>query len=328
MAESQTTSGQPAGLATDLAESWRKLPNKAFFFSLLAAWVLLFQFLGNATFGYINTQSLFGWMLNAYRDNTDANGDGHGVLIPFVVLALMIWKREKLLAVNYRMWWPALILLAAGVFLHLLGYLIQQPRLSIVAFFCGVYALMGLAWGPAFLRACMFPFFLFAFSVPITSIGGPVDSLTFNLRMLVTKMVTLICNGILGLDVLREGTQLYNAGHTFTFEVAAACSGLRSLISIFAICTIYGFIAFDKTWQRVLLMGSAAPLAIFGNMLRMLTIIVAASMEGQDTGNRVHDSWLFGMLPYVPAFLGIVLMEQWLRKSPRIGPTGLDPKIA
>ena len=37
--------------ATDFENGWKQLPNKAFFFTLLAAWLLLFQFLGNATFG-------------------------------------------------------------------------------------------------------------------------------------------------------------------------------------------------------------------------------------------------------------------------------------
>jgi len=32
--------------------------------------------------------------------------------------------------------------------LHVLGYVTQQPRISIVALFLGIYALMGMAWGP------------------------------------------------------------------------------------------------------------------------------------------------------------------------------------
>ena len=46
----------------DTAECWRRLPNKAFFFALLAAWLALFQFLGNAILGYVHTPSLFDWL--------------------------------------------------------------------------------------------------------------------------------------------------------------------------------------------------------------------------------------------------------------------------
>ena len=83
-------------------DCWRRLPNKPFFFILLAAWLVLFQFLGNATLGYIHSQnpSLFRWMLDAYDPEGKywRSDDGHGVAVPFVVLALFWWKRKELLA--------------------------------------------------------------------------------------------------------------------------------------------------------------------------------------------------------------------------------------
>ena len=84
------------------ADFWQRLPNKAFFFILLAAWLVLFQLLGNATLGYIGSQnpSLFRWMLDAYDPEGKywRSDDGHGVAVPFVVLALFWWKRKELLA--------------------------------------------------------------------------------------------------------------------------------------------------------------------------------------------------------------------------------------
>ena len=65
----------------DTTNCWQRLPNKAFFFVLLAAWLALFQFLGNAILGYVHTPSLFSWMVGQY-DNPDAD-DGHGTLSRF-----------------------------------------------------------------------------------------------------------------------------------------------------------------------------------------------------------------------------------------------------
>jgi hypothetical protein len=48
--------------------------------------------------------------------------------------------------------------------LHIAGFLLQQPLISIVALFAGIYALMGLAWGREWLRHSAYPFFLFVFS--------------------------------------------------------------------------------------------------------------------------------------------------------------------
>ncbi len=87
-------------------EEWRQLPNRWFFFSLAAAWVALFVFLGNATFNYLDSPSLPAWMFNIYT--SPLVDEGHGLLIPFVVLALFWWKRKELLAKPPGLWWPAI----------------------------------------------------------------------------------------------------------------------------------------------------------------------------------------------------------------------------
>src|SRR5690349_6464416 len=197
------------GLAAEIAQFWKQLPNKALFFTLLAAWALLFHVFGNSTYGYFHTDSLFVWLYDYYNHtgpNYSAGDDAHGNLIPFVVLVLFWLKRDKLLALPSRAWWPAMLLLAFAILLHLAGFRVQQTRISVVGFFIGVYALMGLAWGPDWLRASFFPFFLFAFCVPVATVAEPV---TFQLRMIVSKAVALISYG-LGIDVVREGTVLFN----------------------------------------------------------------------------------------------------------------------
>jgi len=64
MTETQNTTCTREGDYRDLMACWNQLPNKGLFFTLLAAWLLFFQYLGNATFGYVDTASLFGWMAN------------------------------------------------------------------------------------------------------------------------------------------------------------------------------------------------------------------------------------------------------------------------
>jgi exosortase len=295
-------------LGAEFVQCWAQLPNKGLFFSLLAAWLLLFQFLGNCTFGYIDTASLLHWMFNAY--NNGDKSDEHGLFIPVVVLVLFWLKRKQLLALPNRVWWPALLLLGFALALHSAGYLVQQQRVSIVALFVGIYALMGLAWGPAWLRASFFPFFLFAFCVPIATVGEPI---TFPLRVLVCKIVPAI-SPILGIDVVRTGTALSNPAGTYQYEVAAACSGLRSLVAILCIATIYAFLTFEKSWKRILIMAAAFPLAVVGNVLRMMFIVVAAEVFDQSTGNFVHENWFFSLIPYIPAIGGVMLLGHWLRE--------------
>jgi len=305
--------GVLAEFQSDFLSCWRQLPNKAFFFSLLAAWLALFHFLGNSVFGYIHNPSLLYWMYNAYNSMGEASDDAYGNLIPFLVIGLFWWKRKELLALPLKIWPPALLMVALGVVLHIISYLVQEPRFSIVALFVGIYGLMGLAWGPAWLRHSFFPFFLFVFAVPLSSIS---ESITFPLRILVSTLAEWIAHYIFGIGVLRMGTQLFDPLGTYQYDVAAACSGIRSLIAIVLLATVYGFVVFRSAWKRLILLALAIPFAVLGNLLRMLLIIVAAVMGGQEWGNYVHESTLISLVPYLPAFLGVLFVGRWLEKKP------------
>ncbi len=297
----------------DLLDCWQRLPNKSFFFLLLAAWLTLFHFLGNSIFGYIHSPSLLQWMYNAYNQGSDSGDDAYGNLIPFLVIGLFWWKRKELLALPLKIWPPALLLVGLGLVLHVTGYVIQEPRLSIVALFTGIYGLMGLAWGPAWLRGSLFPFFLFIFSVPMSVVLEPI---TFPLQILVSTLAEWVAHYILGIGVLRMGTQLFDPLGTYRYDVAAACSGIRSLTAIFLFATVWGFVAFRSPWKRLLMMALAFPSAILGNLLRMLLIIIAAVMGGQEWGNYVHESTLISLVPYLPAFLGLLFVGRWLEEKP------------
>jgi exosortase len=306
----------------EFSDCWRRLGNKGIFFSLLAAWCLLFQFLGNSTFGYVDTASLFHWMYTAY--NSGASEDAHGNLIPFVVLVLFWWKRKELMAVPQNVWPPALAVIALGLVLHLVGYIVQQPRISIVALFVGLYGLMGLVWGWGWLRASFFPFCLLAFCVPISAL---LDPITFPMRMIATS-ITYHLTQILGMPVIKQGTQLLDANGNYNYDVAAACSGIRSLISLLALTTIYGMITFKATWKRLLVIALSFPLALLSNVLRLTGIVVSAEAFGQNVGNFVHE-WS-GFLTYALAIVAMIAVGHWLREpaSPETKPVLLEPQTS
>jgi exosortase len=300
--ESQNTFWQ------DTIESWHRLPNKTFFFLLLVAWLALFQFLGNSILGYVHTPSLFAWLKNQY-DNP-AGDDAHGNFIPFLVIGLFWWKRKELLALPLKTWWPGFLIFAAALALHVFGYLIQQPFLSIVALFAGIWGLMGLAWGRQWLRHSLFPFFLFIFSIPLGQHG---QTITFPLQQLVSWLTEKSAHAF-GIDVIRVGTQLFDPSGSYGYEVAAACSGIRSLVAVFLLATVYGFLSFRSIRLRLFFMALAVPFAIFGNLLRMVLIIVTASLGGREAGNFVHGNWIFSLIPYIPAIAGFLFIGRWLEK--------------
>lgn len=272
----------------EFLEFWDGLPDKRLFFGLLIPWLLLFHFLGNSTRSYVDTSSLFGWMASVF--NSPINDESHGFLIPFVVLYLFWWKREELAATGKDLWTAALGLLAMAMVLHVVGFVIQQARLSVLAMFLGVFSIMGLVWGRGWLRASFFPFVLFVFCMPL---GSLTESITVPLRVVVTKISVWGSANLLNIGVIHDGSRIFDTSGSFRYDVAPACSGIRSLTALMILTTIVGFLSFPSWWKRLTLITAAIPVAIAGNVLRITAVIIAAEAFGQEAGGKVHDhAWV------------------------------------
>src|SRR5580765_1247967 len=312
---SKSIFGDLSALRDELAALWSSLPDKLLFFILCVIWGVFFHVLGNSTFGYKDTPSLFGWMNYAYNTLED---DRHGKFIPLVVLALLLIKRRELTAVPKVPWWPALGLVVAGLLLHVAGYLVQQTRISILAFFLGLYGLTGLVWGPQWLRATFFPYFLVIFCFPL---GTLAEKITFPLRTLVTHLSVGIAH-VLGVEAIRNGTQIIGA-NGFNFDVAPACSGIRSLTALAALTTIYGFLTFHAAWKRLFMVLLAAPLAVIGNVARITGVILTSEAFGERAGLKFHDG--AGFVTFFVAIICLMALGRWLREEPATRPLEEQP---
>jgi len=289
-------------------EEWRQLPNRGFFLGLTMVWFALFELLGMSTYGQLGTSSLLTWMFNVY--SSPAVDEQHGMLIPFVVM-ILVWVKRKELAAQPTGWWSSgLWLVAAGLFLHLAGYIIQQPRLSIIGMLTGFLGIMGMVWGPKFVKAILFPYFLLIFCVPLGELGVP---LTLPLRILVATIVAGIAHAGLAPDLIRQGTQLFDDQHTFAYDVAPACSGIHSLVAMLALAIIYGFLSFKAPWKRLLMVAAALPLAVVGNVVRLCFTIMVAEMFGQKAGKAVETN--AGFITFAVAIGCVILLGRWLEKS-------------
>jgi hypothetical protein len=56
-------------------------------------------------------------------------------------------------------------------------------------------------------------------------------------------------------------------------------------------------------------------LAVIGNVVRLGTIVAAGEWKGQSAGNYVHEDALISLLPYIPAFIGMMYIGRWLEKA-------------
>ena len=286
-------------------------------FGLLVLWAALFHLKGNSTLGYIKSHSLFVWWYDVMTQSVKGQGlsallsgeDALGWFIPLIVIGLLYWRFDDLKAIEKKPSWLGVAVLCFAVLLHICGFLVQQTRISIVAFFIGVYGITGLIWGRLWMREVLFVFALFLFCVPF---GGASDIIAFPLRMWSTTLSVKIASGLFGLDIIQQGTLIFDPAGRYQYEVAPACGGIRSLTAIFVLSLCCGFIFFKSIWKKVVLVVLALPLAVAGNILRLLAIIFAAELAGQQAGASVHNSSIFSLLPYLPAFIGFWILTYWL----------------
>ncbi len=280
---------------------------------LMVAWLVLFHFYGNSTLGYVETSSLFGWWQWTLANSPT---ESHAYFMPLLTGGLIYYRWARLNLVPKGLWWPGLAIVVVALIGHLMGYLIQQTRISVLAFVLGIYGATGLFWGWRWMRAVFLPFSLLAFSVPI---GSVADQLTFPLRLMATTITSTICRGLLGIDVIQQGNLLSDAGGHYRYEVAAACSGLQSLTAIVIFSIVYAFIAFRSPWRIALILLSGLPMAVVANVVRLMMIVMAAEVFGQPAGDLVHRNGFFSMLPYIPALLGVFLIGRWVREKENAG---------
>ncbi len=273
----------------------------------LAGFVVL-QFFGNATRGYIPTDSLFYWW--GFQWWNPGSETEHGWLI----LGLSLWLfwqnvRREPVAPNPAATGVALAAMLGGLAVHLLGYAVQQTRISILGFLLFTGGVLTLAGGQRWGRAAAFPLAFMVFALPLNIL----DTAGFWLRMAVIATSHDLAN-LGGIGVIRSGTQLFAPDGTYQYDVAAACSGVRSMMALTALSLLVGYLNFRSWGLRLFVLLLSFPFTYVGNVGRITAIIVAAEWFGQDAGMVVHE-WA-GFLVFV-IVLGLVplsvnLLRRWL----------------
>jgi exosortase len=280
----------------------------------------LFQFFGNASRGYVDTASLFWWWISQWLDpNAETE---HGWLI-LGLSAWLLWRnvrnadcgarnadspnsitggRSAVPTTDSALRIPqsALAAMAAGLALHALGFVAQQARVSILAFLLFTWAVLRLGGGRRWGGAALFPVAFMVFAIPF----NVLDSIGFWLRVWVVDASAVIAR-IAGIGVLQSGTQLVAPDGRYNYDVAAACSGVRSLTAMAALSLLAGYLNFHATWRRTVIFLLCFPLVYLGNVARIVAIIFAAQWAGPKAGDVAHDIMGYGIFAIV---LGGVLM--------------------
>ena len=205
---------------------------------------------------------LSGLISDWYRDSNSS----HGFVVPFFSLYLIWAKRDQFrrtaLAPQPIL---GLLVLVGSMLVLIVGVLGSEnflARSSMLGALLGCilylhgWARFRVIWG-----AWLFLFLM----IPIPAII--LNEITFPLQLLASRMASGVLP-LFGVPVLREGNLIHVPA--MILEVAEACSGIRSLISLTTLAIIAGYFLDSRLWIRVVLAMAALPIAIFANAFRIV----------------------------------------------------------
>jgi len=138
-----------------------------------------------------------------------------------------------------------------------------------------------------YLRALLFPIAFLLLMIPIPAIL--FNQITFPLQLLASKMAAAILP-LLGVPILREGNVINLPA--MTLEVAEACSGIRSLMSLVTLAIIYGYLTEKRIALRVVLALASIPIAVAANSVRIIgTGLLVQYWDPDKAEGYFHASW-------------------------------------
>jgi exosortase len=190
--------------------------------------------------------------------------NSHGLLIPFFVLFLLWDKREKLRATPLQPGWGGLGLVLFGLCILMVGVFGADLFLSRISFLIVVIGIIWMLLGPPMVRETKFVLFVFLLAIPLPTLI--MNHVTFPLQLRSSQLATGLLS-MVGIPVLREGNVIKLPA--MELEVAEACSGIRSLMSLFTVAVIYGYFIEKTTLRRVILAAAAIPIAVAANAARI-----------------------------------------------------------
>ena len=237
-----------------------------------------------------------GALIQDWGENPDYS---HGYFIPFVVAYMVYSRRRQLAETIARPMNSGLIVVLLGLMLLIVGKISSEffaQRLSFIVVLLGLTAFFG---GRPFLSLFASPVLYLIFMIPLPAIIW--NQIAFPMQIFSTTLTEKVIYAM-GIPVFREGNVLHLA--ETTLEVVAACSGLRSLLTMFALAGALAFFSGFSRWRKTALFFSAAPVAILANIIRLTGTAFLANIYGA----KVAEGFLHEFSGLVVFFLGLLML--------------------
>jgi exosortase len=240
----------------------------------------------------------------------------HGFFVPAFSLFVLWQQKDRLHNLPLRPSWSGLLVLSCALLVLMAGVLGAELFLSRFSFLLAIAGLVVLVYGWNHLGAGLFAWLFLLFMIPIPNII--FNEVTFPLQLLASKAAAWTLPA-LGVPVLREGNVIQLPA--MALEVAEACSGIRSLMSLATLAVIYGYFLEPRKVIRVALALGAVPIAVLANGFRIVgTGLLVQYWDPEKAEGFFHafSGWLIFVVSLVLLFLlHRALQWAWLKGEAR-----------
>ena len=229
----------------------------------------------------------------------------HGFIVP-VFAGYVVWlTRERWQAIPPQPDGRGLFVILAALCMLLAGSVaavLFVSRLSMLVLLLGIVLYLA---GREMISEMAFPLGYLLLMIPPPEII--YNQITFPLQLWASRVAFTLLQWV-HVPVLLEGNILLLPN--YSLEVAEACSGIRSLLSLIALTVAYGYIAEKRGWLRVALVFITVPVAILSNSLRVFGTGLATYWIGPEWAN----GFLHEMSGFVVFFVaaGFIVLVHWV----------------
>jgi exosortase len=256
-------------------------------------------------------------IFNAIRAQWGLEDWGHCMMVPFAAALIVFLERSKLMTIRLAGSEAGFWILCCGFFLYWFGFKADNIYFSYAAAQILLAGLIVWFGGWAWMSALIFPWLFLIFMWPLLFLENIIS---FPLRMIVSHAGVVILN-LIGIPSVLNGTGILSAadpihhlaqGERFAVDVALPCSGMRSLFALLMVSALYGYFSIRSAWGRLILFLVSVPLAIAGNICRIVMLTVGTLLIGSEKaiGSLDHPSFfhmLAGYVVFLVALGGMIL---------------------
>ena len=234
----------------------------------------------------------------------------HGPLIPATSLVLVWMRRDRLRVLAVRPEARGLALVALGCAMQILGVRADVFALQCWALIPLLFGLSLAFLGVAITRMLAFPIGYLGFMLTFPPVV--MNTLSFALKELSVSASVAVAK-VLGVALEREGMSIHLASGELRVE--NPCSGLRSLLALLATGTLFAYFQKGGGWRRAAVLLAATPIALLGNVARLVLVILAAERRGVVwASGTFHD--LTGYVVYAVALAALLGLRALLTPKP------------